>query len=72
MYYPFNKSSVEDFSIGIEEDCDTRADYCNGPLKPGTTYKVKIRAYTERTKFADTHFSHSITTGELHILDYQG
>ncbi|XP_047492144.1 tyrosine-protein phosphatase 10D-like isoform X1 [Penaeus chinensis] len=62
MYYPFNKSSVEDFTIGIEEDCDTRSGYCNGPLKPGTTYRVKIRAYTERTKFADTHFSHSITT----------
>ncbi|ROT62360.1 Tyrosine-protein phosphatase 10D [Penaeus vannamei] len=62
MYYPFNKTSVEDFDIGIEEDCDTHVGYCNGPLKPGTTYRVKIRAYTARTKFADTYFSHPITT----------
>ncbi|XP_042228695.1 tyrosine-protein phosphatase 10D-like isoform X1 [Homarus americanus] len=61
-YYPFNITSVEDFDIGTEKDCTKRTDFCNGELKPGTTYKVKIRAYTSRDKFADTYFSHPITT----------
>ncbi|XP_042885464.1 tyrosine-protein phosphatase 10D-like [Penaeus japonicus] len=61
-YYPFFNSSVEDFDIGVEEDCETRVGYCNGPLKPGATYRVKIRAYTAANKFADTHFSQPITT----------
>nr|XP_045582718.1 tyrosine-protein phosphatase 10D-like isoform X1 [Procambarus clarkii] len=61
-YYPFNTSSVEDFDIGTEKDCMMRIGYCNGELKPGTTYRVKIRAYTARDKFADTYFSHPITT----------
>ncbi|KAK8744117.1 hypothetical protein OTU49_001005 [Cherax quadricarinatus] len=61
-YYPFNTTSVEDFDIGTEENCEVRFGYCNGRLKPGTTYRVKIRAYTARDKFADTYFSHPITT----------
>lgn len=36
--------------------------YCNGPLKPGTEYRFKIRAYTEITKFSETRWSKSIRT----------
>lgn len=61
-YYPFNSSSVEDFDIGVEKNCNLKKGYCNGELKPGVKYKVKIRAYTARDKFADTYFSHPITT----------
>ena len=64
-YYPFNASSVVDFDIGNDENCKVKLGYCNGPLKPGATYKVKIRAYTARDKFADTIFSHTITTGKF-------
>ncbi|XP_047739809.1 tyrosine-protein phosphatase 10D-like, partial [Hyalella azteca] len=61
-YYPFNESTVEDFVIGSEDGCPETREYCNGPLKPGTTYRVKIRAYTAPDKFADTFYSHSIAT----------
>ncbi|XP_069999561.1 tyrosine-protein phosphatase 10D [Penaeus vannamei] len=71
-YYPFVNTSVEDFDIGVEEDCETQDTYCNGPLKPGSTYRVKIRAYTAANKFADTYYSHPITTdsasGNLGLL----
>ncbi|KAK8376280.1 hypothetical protein O3P69_008762 [Scylla paramamosain] len=61
-YYPFHNKSVEDYTIGIEKDCEVKIGYCNGRLKPGTTYKVRIRAYTANDKFADTAYSSSITT----------
>jgi cadherin 5 type 2 (VE-cadherin) len=41
-YFPFNNSSVEDFTIGTE-DCETRHGKCNGQLKPGTIYWFKVR-----------------------------
>ncbi|XP_053697410.1 tyrosine-protein phosphatase 10D isoform X2 [Sabethes cyaneus] len=63
-YYPFKNSSVEDFTIGTE-NCDTRkSGYCNGPLKSGTTYKVKVRAFTAPDKFTDTAYSYSIRTAQ--------
>lgn len=37
--------------------------YCNGPLKSGSTYKVKIRAFTAPDKFTDTSYSFPIQTG---------
>ncbi|XP_066970331.1 tyrosine-protein phosphatase 10D-like [Macrobrachium rosenbergii] len=61
-YYPFTSTLVEDFIIGNESDCKNAEGYCNGPLKPGTSYKVKIRAYTSRDKFADTVFTDFIRT----------
>ncbi|RWS14201.1 tyrosine-protein phosphatase 10D-like protein, partial [Dinothrombium tinctorium] len=63
-YYPFNGTVVEDFTIGNEE-CAANYNvrkYCNGPLKPGATFKVKIRAFTTPEKFTDTVYSYSITT----------
>lgn len=62
-YYPFVNNSVEDFTIGAES-CDIRqVGYCNGPLKSGSTYRVKIRAFTAADKFTDTSYSFPITTG---------
>lgn len=65
-YYPFKNSSVnvEDFIIG-GENCDNhQKGYCNGPLKSGTTYRVKIRAFTAADKFTDTAYSFPIQTGK--------
>lgn len=67
-YYPFLNSSIEDFTIGAES-CDIReVGYCNGPLKSGSTYRVKIRAFTSADKFTDTSYSFPITTGKSVIL----
>lgn len=63
-YYPFRNSSIEDFTIGADE-CDAqRSGYCNGPLKSGTVYRVKVRAFTALDKFTDTDYSFPIQTGE--------
>lgn len=63
-YYPFKNSSVEDFTIGVE-NCENRVSgYCNGPLKSGTTYRVKVRAFTAADKFTDTAYSFPIQTGK--------
>lgn len=64
-FYPFNSSLVEDFVIGSGDCFDARSNekyYCNGPLKPGTSYKIKIRAFTAHDKFTDTVYSQPITT----------
>ena len=71
-YYPFNNSSVEDFTVGTGK-CESgagssgaggrgQAGYCNGPLKPGTMYRFKIRAYTTREKHSETNWSQGIET----------
>uniref|UniRef100_A0A0K8UW28 protein-tyrosine-phosphatase n=1 Tax=Bactrocera latifrons TaxID=174628 RepID=A0A0K8UW28_BACLA len=63
-YYPFENRSVEDFTIGTE-NCDNRKlGYCNGPLKSGTTYRVKVRAFTAPDKFTDTAYSFPIQTDQ--------
>jgi len=63
---------VEDFTIGQDAHCNTNSisggkllssQYCNGLLKPGTTYRVKVRAFTANDKFTDTMFSFPIQTG---------
>jgi receptor-type tyrosine-protein phosphatase beta len=71
-YYPFKNSSVnvEDFIIGAD-NCDNRQKgYCNGPLKSGTTYRVKIRAFTAPDKFTDTAYSFPIQTGKLMLVNF--
>ncbi|XP_018304844.1 tyrosine-protein phosphatase 10D isoform X2 [Mycetomoellerius zeteki] len=60
-YYPFKNGSVEDFTIG-SENCDNKIGYCNGPLKSGSTYRVKVRAFTAPDKFTDTSYSFPIQT----------
>ncbi|XP_034247190.1 tyrosine-protein phosphatase 10D isoform X1 [Thrips palmi] len=63
-YYPFKNSSVEDFTIG-SMNCDkTRPGYCNGPLKSGSTYRIKLRAFTAPDKFTDTFYSFPIQTDQ--------
>ncbi|KAK9723342.1 Protein-tyrosine phosphatase [Popillia japonica] len=67
-YYPFQNNSVEDFHHGemFRHSCDIRQlGYCNGPLKSGSTYRVKIRAFTAPDKFTDTSYSFPITTVPL-------
>ncbi|KAG0729552.1 Tyrosine-protein phosphatase 10D [Chionoecetes opilio] len=61
-YYPFKNKSLEDFVIGTEKKCKKELGFCNGSLKPGATYRVKIRAYSANDKFADTYYSLPITT----------
>lgn len=65
-YYPFKNSSIEDFTIGTE-NCDNRqTGYCNGPLKSGTIFRVKVRAFTALDKFTDTAYSFPIQTGKYY------
>jgi cadherin 5 type 2 (VE-cadherin) len=61
-YYPFKNISIEDFTVGTE-NCEGKLGYCNGPLKSGSTYRVKVRAFTAPDKFTDTHYSFAIQTG---------
>lgn len=72
-YQPFSPNkTVEDFTIGQDTHCSKNAvtggkllssQNCNGPLKPGTTYRVKVRAFTTPEKFTDTMYSFPIQTG---------
>lgn len=36
------------FDIGADDNCPKNDDksYCNGPLRPVTNYRLKLRAYT--------------------------
>lgn len=69
-YNPFDTNkSVEDFTIGTDSACLQRCAhvpagrcYCNGPLRAGTSYRVKIRAFTRADMFADTAYSQPIHT----------
>lgn len=63
-YFPFKNSSVEDYTIGNEHCDPNEQKFCNGPLKPGTNYRVKVRAFTAHDKFTDTHYSFPIQTGK--------
>ncbi|XP_017149577.1 tyrosine-protein phosphatase 10D isoform X2 [Drosophila miranda] len=55
-------SLLEHFTIG-SANCDKhRTGYCNGPLRAGTTYRIKVRAFTDDDKFTDTAYSVPITT----------
>ena len=45
---PFNKSAVDDFTVGTDEDCLKRHGYCNGPLRPGTLYRFKVKLCAAR------------------------
>lgn len=67
-YYPFKNSSIEDFTIGVENCESQQSGYCNGPLKSGTTYRVKVRAFTALDKFTDTAYSFPIQTGTVFIV----
>jgi len=49
-------------SVYIENLSDKKSKYCNGPLKPGSSFRVKIRAFTGPKKFTDTVYSSLIVT----------
>ncbi|XP_062527912.1 tyrosine-protein phosphatase 10D isoform X3 [Bombyx mori] len=55
-YYPFLSSPVEEFTLGSERCEGGGRAYCNGPLKAGTRYFLKLRAFTAPDKFADTAY----------------
>ncbi|XP_078695686.1 coadhesin-like [Branchiostoma floridae x Branchiostoma belcheri] len=70
--YPFasglrKKRSTESqdisFTIG-DENCTHRnvTLYCNGPLKPATTYRAKMRVFTPDGYYADSHYSAAMST----------
>ena len=62
----FSKSKSidgEEFVIGTDTDCEFRTDFCNGPLKPGASYYIKIRAYATDYQYTDTPYSLPIVTG---------
>uniref|UniRef100_W4VRK2 protein-tyrosine-phosphatase n=1 Tax=Corethrella appendiculata TaxID=1370023 RepID=W4VRK2_9DIPT len=63
-YYPFKNTSIEDFTIGTENCDNSKSGYCNGALKSGTTYRVKVRAFTAPDKFTDTAYSFAIQTDQ--------
>ncbi|KAF9421769.1 hypothetical protein HW555_002450 [Spodoptera exigua] len=71
-YYPFHSSAVEEFTIGSERcDAGGRA-YCNGPLKPGTKYYVKLRAFTAPDKFTDTGYAVVYTGTQARAVQMSG
>ncbi|KMZ08219.1 tyrosine-protein phosphatase 10D isoform X2 [Drosophila simulans] len=57
-----NSLEAEHFTIGTANCEKHQAGYCNGPLRAGTTYRIKIRAFTDEDKFTDTVYSSPITT----------
>lgn len=64
---PFNpfmhgpQANFADFEIGTNRSCNSKKIYCNGPLRPGRTYHVKIRAFTEDDKYSDTQYASMAT-----------
>lgn len=60
-YNPFTHGQVADFEIGANRSCTPKKIYCNGPLRAGRKYFVKIRAFTDDDKFSDTVYSEMFT-----------
>ncbi|KAJ8716601.1 hypothetical protein PYW07_003228 [Mythimna separata] len=63
-------SSVIEFTIGSEV-CETGGlNYCNGPLKPGTKYYVKLRVITAATdNFHDSDYTIIRTDAESNRIE---
>ncbi|XP_023030933.1 tyrosine-protein phosphatase 10D isoform X1 [Drosophila willistoni] len=61
-------SDLEHFTIGSANCEQNLAGYCNGPLRSGTTYRIKIRAFTDHDKFTDTAYSEPITTDRNDVI----
>lgn len=68
----FSDGDVKDMEIGSDRTCTTtekkKGVYCNGPLRAGTTYRVKIRAFTDTDKYTDTDYSAPIVTEQDNTL----
>jgi hypothetical protein len=56
-------------TIGIE-NCKNKGniDFCNGALKAGTHYQLRLRGYTGQDKYHDTAYSARIPTCKLYPL----
>ena len=68
--YRRRRSAQRDYvviTVG-EDTCDdtNSKDYCNGPLKPDSSYWVFIRGYNEEDEFTDAT-KVKINTGKSHI-----
>uniref|UniRef100_A0A0N4T2I3 Fibronectin type-III domain-containing protein n=1 Tax=Brugia pahangi TaxID=6280 RepID=A0A0N4T2I3_BRUPA len=52
--------------IGADGTCnDIEVDtICNGPLKPATSYRFKLRLYTSPDMWTDSEYSEIATTNE--------
>jgi len=59
----FTNATEAEVVVGTD-NCNQvkNGNYCNGPLKPGTEYRFKIRAYTTPERFSETRWSKSIRT----------
>jgi hypothetical protein len=76
-YNPFaNRSArargIADFEIGQNASCnpDQKVHYCNGPLKSGRTYYIKIRAFTDDGKISETAYESATTNEDYTWLGY--
>lgn len=63
-YYSMNKAILSNPSLYSNqiENNNLPSRYCNGPLKPGTSYKFKLRAFTSPEKYTDTEYSYAMQT----------
>lgn len=63
-YYSFNKAILSNPNLYSSqlENSNLPSRFCNGPLKPGTSYKFKLRAFTSLDKFTDTEYSYAMQT----------
>lgn len=56
------------FTVGSQSAEECKAlKFCNGPLKAGTDYYIKLRAFTA-AGFTDTAYSAKVKTGRYPIL----
>ncbi|CAB3405125.1 unnamed protein product [Caenorhabditis bovis] len=53
--------------IGDDETCveSRHEQICNGPLRPATRYRVRIRLFTSPTMFTDSDYSEIVMTGSV-------
>ena len=63
-YYSLNRGILTNPSLYANplESSNLPSRYCNGYLKPGTSYRFKIRAFTAPEKFTDTEYSYAMQT----------
>ncbi|XP_074644891.1 tyrosine-protein phosphatase 10D-like isoform X2 [Tubulanus polymorphus] len=54
-------ANAVDILLGVQQ-CQNPGQPCNGPLKPNTDFRVKLRAYTIDGQFTDTPYSQPIKT----------
>jgi receptor-type tyrosine-protein phosphatase beta len=58
------KSIAFSYVIGLDQTCTNEQVFCNGPLKPGTLYRIKIRGFN-KADYVDTPYSDLIRTPSM-------